>query len=105
MNYTELKNKVLAKVAGMVLEVEPLNDDELKAERVRICEGNAGVCFDVDNRKCKICGCYIDAKSGIKINRNPDKGMRSEVTHCPLGKWDDMDLVNHYRLMDGLKTL
>lgn len=105
MNYTDLKNKVLSKVAGLALEVEPLDDNELKAKRIEVCESNAGSCFDAQNRKCKMCGCYIDAKAGIKINRNPKQGMRSEVTHCPLGKWDDLELANHYRVMDNLKVL
>ncbi|HNC36748.1 MAG TPA: hypothetical protein PLD32_09285 [Saprospiraceae bacterium] len=105
MSYTALKNKVLSKVAGLVLEVEPLTDDVLRQDRLRKCEGNAGLCFDAENRRCKICTCYVEAKASIKVNRNPLKGMRHEVTHCPLGKWDDKGLANHYRELDGLPLL
>lgn len=104
MSYRELKNKILAKVAGVILEVEPLNDDDLKAERISICESQK-TCFDAENRMCTICTCFIDAKAGIKVNKNPLKLFRYEVTHCPLGKWGDKDLANHYRQIDGENLL
>ncbi|NOT38073.1 MAG: hypothetical protein HOP11_11925 [Saprospiraceae bacterium] len=102
MIYRELKNKVLSNVAGLVLTVENLNDPELEAKRKATCEGCP--MMDQENRRCKICTCYIDAKVGIKVNHNPLKLMRSEITHCPLGKWDDVDVANHYRKIDN-KTL
>lgn len=102
MSYREIKNKVLSKVAGLVLETEPLNDDELKAKRLSICNS----CPNLDSdRRCKICTCFVDAKVGIKVNKNPLKLFRSEVTHCPIGKWDDKDLANHYRKIDGKNLL
>lgn len=105
MSYREIKNKLLSKVAGLVLEVEKLNDPELKEFRIKTCESNAGKCFDEVNRRCKMCTCFIDAKAGIKVNLNPNKLMRKEITHCHLGKWDDKDLANYYREMDGLNKI
>jgi len=97
MSYRDLKNKVLSKVAGLVLEVEKLNDKELEQERISICES----CPLMDsNRRCKICTCFIDVKAAIKVNKNPDKFFRHEITHCPLGKWNDKDIANHYRVLN-----
>lgn len=103
MRYRDLKNKILSNVAGLVLEVQGLNDDDIKNERLKTCE----YCpmMDKENRRCKICTCFIDAKVGIKINKNPDKGMRKELTHCPLGKWNDKDVANYYREKDGLNKI
>ncbi|MEP7197274.1 MAG: hypothetical protein ABI851_12200 [Saprospiraceae bacterium] len=103
MSYIDYKNKILAGIAGFVLEVERLNDKGLEAERLATCEGCP--MMDKINRQCKICTCFIDAKVGIKVNHNPLKLFRPEVTHCPLGKWNDKDLANHYRQIDGLKLL
>jgi hypothetical protein len=52
-----------------------------------------------------MCTCFIDAKAGIKVNLNPNKLMRKEITHCHLGKWDDKDLANYYREIDGLNKI
>ncbi len=30
---------------------------------------------------------------------------RSEVTHCPEGRWGDIEIANHYRKLDGLELL
>jgi len=103
MSYRELKNKILSDAAGMLLEVEALNDDELKAQRIATCESCPN--FDAENRRCKICTCFIDAKAGIKTNRNPLKLFRIELTHCPLGKWDDKYVANKYRSLDGKPLL
>lgn len=102
MSYRDLKNKILAKVALEVLTVEKLNDPELEADRIKTCEGCPMMNSD---RRCGICTCFIDAKAGLKVNKNPEKFLRYEVTHCPLGKWNDKDLANHYREMDGKKLL
>lgn len=103
MSYRALKNKILSNVAGIALEIEKLNDPELEAFRLKTCESCP--MMDKEDRRCKICTCFIDAKVGIKINRNPLKLMRSELTHCPLGKWDDKDVANHYRAMDKKQLL
>ena len=50
--------------------------------------------------KCKVCGCYLDLKTKAAENWNPKK-LRIEITHCPLGKWNDLDVANEYRKLDG----
>lgn len=101
MSYIEIKNKLLSKVAGFVLGIEKLNDPELKEFRIKTCESNAGKCFDEVNRRCKMCICFNPCLSIDKTNYNPNKLMRIEITHCDLGKWDDKDLANYYRELDG----
>lgn len=54
--------------------------------------------------RCKVCRCYLDAKTNSKTNFNPTK-LRNEITHCPLGRWNDLDIANLYREMDGLSPL
>lgn len=87
----------------MALKVEPLDDPkktEWRKEQCRKCDK-----YDAENDKCTVCGCFIDIKSELKYNHNPKKWGRIEITHCPLGKWDDMDIANMYRKVDGLEPL
>lgn len=72
---------------------------ELKAFRLDICEGCEYM--DHGSRRCKVCKCFIDAKTSAKTNTNPLKG-RNEVTHCPMGLWGDIDTANYYREIDGV---
>lgn len=67
------------------------------------------VCLTCEHRdeganKCKVCGCFLDLKVICATNWNPKKN-RNEVTHCPLGKWGDLEITNQYRLLDGLEPL
>jgi len=67
------------------------------------------VCMTCDKRdesleKCRVCGCFLDLKTSSAVNWNAMKG-RNEITHCPLGKWGDVDTANMYRQMDGAATL
>lgn len=59
---------------------------------------------DEAKNKCKVCGCFLDLKTGSETNWNPKKG-RQEVTHCPKGFWDDVETANFYREIDGLEPL
>ncbi len=56
------------------------------------------------NRTCMECGCYIETKIWSKISRSPAR-MLGEITHCPLGKWNDKEIANHYRAEDGKEPL
>ena len=88
-----LVQKVLQFGADIALPVERV-DPITKRVRLALCK--ACDRFDEDSGKCLECGCFMEVKTGAKTHRNPDKGMRVEVTHCPLGKWNDMKLAVFY---------
>lgn len=60
--------------------------------------------MDHSNKTCRTCGCYIEVKIWSKNSRSPARPM-GELTHCPLGKWEDKDIANHYRTLDGKAPL
>ncbi len=103
MSYGEIRSKILSKVAEVALTVEKLDDPELKKFRITTCEGCK--VFNPDGRTCGICTCPMDAKAGILTNKNPLHLFRHELTHCPLGKWNDKEVANHYRKLDGKELL
>lgn len=59
---------------------------------------------DPEENKCTVCTCFLDLKTGSLVNWRPSKS-RNEITHCPMGKWNDKEIANEYRRMDGLETL
>ena len=91
----------LKAAAKATLSVEQLNDKSIIAERNSIC----AKCDkrDATLDKCKECGCYLEIKSGLKTNINPMYGV--EVTHCPNGKWGDIEIANHYRARRGQQLI
>lgn len=77
-------------------------DDDTADERFTICLRCE---FRDDNEnKCRQCGCYLDLKVGSRVNWLPKKN-RNEITHCPMGKWNDKEIANEYRRLDGLELL
>ena len=46
-------------------------------ERIKTCKQNQGKCSTRNGTWCKICLCYIEAKTRVKEKI------------CPLGKWKD----------------
>lgn len=67
------------------------------------------LCLECSHRdkvadKCTVCGCFLDLKTGAKINWNALKN-RNEITHCPLGKWNDLETANTYRKLDGKEEI
>lgn len=59
---------------------------------------------DAEENKCKVCTCFLDLKTKSRVNWRPSKN-RNEITHCPLGQWNDKEIANEYRALDGLKLL
>jgi hypothetical protein len=90
-----------AAIADKALVNKRVTDEE-KKRRLAICE--ACKFFDAESRRCKVCKCFMDVKASAEINLNPMKG-RYEVTHCPKGFWDDKDVANHYRELDGIMPI
>ncbi len=87
--------------ANTVLVME--NTDQATADmRWAICE----TCEwnDRVHVKCSICGCYLASKVWSKYSRSLNRPL-GELTHCPMGKWHDMDIANHYRQLDGQPPL
>lgn len=59
---------------------------------------------DAEANRCKVCKCFLAVKTDTEENLNPDR-LRYEITHCPLGNWDDLETANYYRKIDGLPLL
>ena len=76
--------------------------EQVAAERMRVCEG----CDRRDKKanKCLECGCFLDLKTSAATNWNAKK-LRNEITHCPLGKWGDLETANEYRRRDGKEQI
>jgi hypothetical protein len=60
--------------------------------------------MDHESRRCRDCGCFIETKIWSKTSRSAAR-MLGEITHCPLGRWNDKDIANHYRALDGKTPL
>lgn len=92
----------ILKIAAKKFLVDELVDPDTAEQRINVCvQCNR---FDSDNRRCKVCKCYMDIKTTAKTNLNV-KRSRYEITHCPLGRWNDLEIANEYRKMDGLPVL
>jgi hypothetical protein len=96
-----LKDKILHLMAETLIVKEKVSD-EVANERMSVCI--ACEYRDKEENKCKKCGCFLDLKTACLTNWNPKKN-RNEVTHCPIGKWNDLETTNQYRLIDGLEPL
>ena len=89
-------------IARTLFTVERLNDTEEEVRRISICEACPN--FKENSRVCGICLCYMDEKTKLKVNLNATKA-RHEQTHCPIGKWGDIEIANHYRNLDNKELL
>lgn len=59
---------------------------------------------DPEENKCTVCGCFLDLKTSSRVNWRPSKN-RNEITHCPLGRWNDLEIANEYSRIDGKELL
>lgn len=89
----------LAAKAVLVLENVP---EEKAVERMNICQQCPE--FLIPDIRCAVCGCYLEVKTKSKTNRSVARP-NGEVTHCPLGKWGDVEIANFYRARDGVEPL
>jgi hypothetical protein len=101
MGIQEIKNRVLHLIAEKVIVKEHV-DSETADTRFRVCLGCSA--RDEKQNVCGECGCFLDLKTGARTNWNA-KRMRNEITHCPNGLWNDKEIANIYREMDGKELL
>lgn len=94
MNFIERAAALLALKTLVTTLVEP----EIAEQRLAVCEGCK--LFDHESRRCKVCKCFVDAKTKALENWNPLK-LRNEITHCPKGFWNDQEIANYYAQIDG----
>lgn len=89
-------------LAAEKLIVREWTTAEVAAHRMAICEGCPN--RNKEENKCTVCGCFLDLKTEALTNWNAKK-VRNEVTHCPLGKWGDVEIANEYRRIDGKELI
>lgn len=101
MGIQALKRQALRLIAEKVIVRDEVDTDKADT-RFDICLK----CDkrDADENTCTVCGCFLDLKTAAKTNWNA-KRLRSEITHCPLGKWNDKEIANLYRELDGKELL
>lgn len=92
----------ILKLAADKILVDGHVGEEIAAFRLGVCEGCPRL--DKEHMRCRVCKCYVEVKSTSERNYNP-KRLRNEITHCPLGKWNDLEIANEYRKIDGKPLL
>jgi len=94
-------NEILKVAADKVL-VESHVSEEVKDFRMDTCLSCPYL--SLSDFRCKVCKCFVEVKTGSEKNFNP-KRMRNEITHCPKGFWNDIEIANEYRKIDGISPL
>ena len=86
------------RLAAATILVKEGIDPDIAEWRMSVCK----TCeqFEPDGAKCRVCGCYLDIKTKCSVSRSPKRPF-GEITHCPLGKWNDADIAAHYQAQDG----
>lgn len=89
----KLFQTLIEKAAKGLLVVEEI--DDLTAQmRMAICTGCER--FNSERTTCDECGCFLNIKTKSRTNRRLSDG-KIEITHCPLGKWFDHEVVEFYK--------
>lgn len=84
------------------LIVKEYVDDTTAKERRAVCADCPH--RDTEEDKCLKCGCFLELKTRSRVNWRVSRN-RNEITHCPLGKWGDVETANFYRGLDGLEPI
>lgn len=97
----KVKYRIAELLAKTFLQIKQV-DEQTRDFRISVCAG----CDkrDVESNRCKVCKCFLAVKTNTAENLNPAHN-RYEITHCPLGRWNDLELANEYRKIDGLPLL
>lgn len=87
--------KTIGTQLGKLLVQEMIDDPEiveLRRERCRGSDTRKPCSFYKPNTdQCQVCQCFIETKSMSKTNYN--KQGKLEITHCPMGWWDDAEIA------------
>lgn len=84
--------KLAAELAGGVLVIEETTDFALINFRREQCVACPNM--DKKNKMCKICTCFLSEKTKSITNRTLTGEV--QVTHCPIGNWNDKEIADHY---------
>ncbi len=97
--YSDHIIKTVGSSLGSLLVVEPLNNPTITNNREIKCRGSETtkpcMFYNKERDQCKVCKCFIKEKASSKTNYNPKK-LHIEITHCPMGWWDDADIASLY---------
>lgn len=91
-------NDIIARAKRLIAEqiiVESMVGDDTARWRMSICTSCEH--RDAHNNTCKLCGCFLDLKTKTAINYST-KRLRSEITHCPDGRWNDKQIADFYKV-------
>jgi hypothetical protein len=77
--------------ADGLLAVEKHGDTELSKFRMSKCNECPHKKMENGEPVCGVCGCYLDIKIHCLTNR--DKHGKVQITHCPIGRWDDAEFA------------
>lgn len=77
----------------------PIEKVDATTASIRLAVCRACDKYETGRDKCRVCGCFIEIKTTAKTHWNPET-MRTEITHCPLGRWGDAEIANYYKLFD-----
>lgn len=92
----------ILKIAADKILVESYVSEETAKFRMDVCLSCP--LLSLSDYRCKVCRCYVEGKTPSEKHYNLKK-RRMEITHCPLGKWNDLEIANEYRKIDGLEPL
>lgn len=99
-----IKDDILTILSKGFMQTEKIENPVIKAFRKGTC---SGCNYNVD-KTCIVCKCILSVKIESYTNRTLNSlGLPLgpiEKTHCPKGKWNDLDTANYYRAKKG-KTL
>jgi len=87
------------KLVIIVEELDSYEDQNVIEFRKATC--NSCVYRDKLKNKCQICKCDLSLKWTTKKNRNKKTG-RVEITHCPYGFWNDLQIAKIYNKKNNL---
>lgn len=92
----------ILKIAADKVLVESHVGEDVSSFRMEKCMGCSLI--SKEDFRCRVCKCYVEVKTTSERNYNL-KRKRNEITHCPMGKWNDLEIANQYRKIDGLEPL